>query len=63
MKMVEKISMGGGLKKPLVLKVFSTNREKQRPGTFAILALRLYMSYNQAHVPGQHMWPIGILPR
>ena len=39
-----------------VFQVFSTNQGKLRPGTFAILAPRLYNSYNHARVPCQHMW-------
>ena len=39
------------------LKHFRQFKEKHWPCTFAILAPRLYNSYNHAHVPGQHMWP------
>ena len=41
---------------PSFFKYFRQFKEKQRQGTFAILALRLYNCYNHAHVPGQHMW-------
>ena len=51
---------GWGLKNPLALplffKYFREFKEKQRPGTFAILAPRLYNRYNHADVPGPHMW-------
>ena len=42
-----------------VFQVFSRIQGKMKarpPGTFAILAQRLYNCYNHAHVPGQHMW-------
>ena len=38
-----------------VFKYFRQFKEKRRPGTFAILAPRLYNRYNHAHVPGPHM--------
>ena len=41
---------------PLFFKYFRHFKEKLRPGTFAILALRLYNRYDHAHVPGLHMW-------
>ena len=41
---------------PSFFKYFRQFKEKQRQGTFAILAQRLYNCYNHAHVPGQHMW-------
>ena len=41
---------------PLFFKYFRQFKEKRRPGTFAILAPRLYNRYNHAHVPGPHMW-------
>ena len=41
---------------PLFFKYFRQFKEKLRPGTFAILAPRLYNRYNHSHVPGQHMW-------
>ena len=41
---------------PLFFKYFRQFKEKLRPGTFAILAPRLYNRCNHAHVPGQHMW-------
>ena len=40
---------------PLFFKYFRQFKEKRRPGTFAILAPRLYNRYNHAHVPGPHM--------
>ena len=53
-------SGGWGLKNPLAwplfFKYFRHFKEKLRPGTFAILALRLYNRYDHAHVPGLHMW-------
>ena len=53
-------SGGRGLKNPLAwplfFKYFRQFNEKRRPGTFAILAPRLYNSYNQAHVADRHMW-------
>ena len=42
---------------PLVFKYFLQFKEKQTPNTFVTFAQRLCNSYNQANVPGQHMWP------
>ena len=39
----------------IVLKHFRQFKEKQWPGTFEILAPRLYNRYNHAHVPDPHM--------
>ena len=53
-------SRGWGLKNPIVwplsFKYFRQFKEKRRPETYAILAPRLYNSYNHAHVPCSHMW-------
>ena len=42
---------------PSFFKYFRQLEEKQRPGTFAFLAPRLYNCYNHAHVPDPNMCP------
>ena len=42
---------------PSFFKYFRQLEEKQRPGTFAFLAPRLYNCYNHTHVPDPNMCP------